>query len=463
MLTPDNFTKDQNKAIDHLFGVDECLLVAPKGFGKCVVGYTAITDLLNDGVLKRVLVLSTSQVCTMVWADEANKWSHLQDATCVCLAGAAAKKRKELMAQNSQVVICNFENLAWLFKTYPEHNFDGLLVDEITKLKAICGVGFKKLRNQTKRFSWRVGMTADPVAQESIEIYGQMLIIDLGRRLGRNNDMFKRRFFMQMDFKGHKWDFQVDGRERLTRILEDVIYIVEGTKYAEHLPEIRDIEITFDLPPNAKQCYFELVKYSVCDIGGYTIEAANEAVLQGKLHQICCGGLYYQGEFDTHKTAIAIHDTKMQLLDELLKTIDTPVLVVYQFSFQRDALIEKYNAPVFSAANGKKTNDKLLQEWENGSLSIMLIHPKSAGHGLNLQYGPGHTIICLGYFWSADEWGQLVGRLARQGQKSSFVDRYVIHSVNTIEDNVMKLKLKNRKEASDKFHEYLNNCRRLTK
>ncbi len=456
MLTPNNFTPDQIKAIDHLFSVDECMLVAPKGFGKCIVGYTAISDLLNDGVLKRVLVLSTAQVCTMVWATEGAKWSHIKTNSIVCLTGNPEKKRICLMAENSQIVVCNFENLAWLFKTYPKHNFDGLLVDEITKLKAVGGVGFKKLRTQTKNFSWRVGMTADPVAQESLEIYGPMLIIDRGKRLGRNNDRFKRRYFMQMDYMGYDWGFQIGGLTRLTNVLKDVIYTVNSKEYVRHLPELRDIEITFDLPDVARKCYNDMVKHNTCEVGGCDIVAPNEAVLQGKLFQICCGTVYHQEEFDTFKTEIFIHDAKMQLLHKLMLKIDTPVLIAYQFSFQRDALVAAYDAPVFSAKNGEKRNAELLKKWESGEIPAMLIHPKSAGHGLNLQYGPGHTLICLGYFWSADEWDQLIGRLVRQGQKSLFVERYTICSKNTLEARVMKAKLNDRKNASDMFHEYLN-------
>lgn len=455
MLTPKDFKPDQVKAIDHLFEVDECMLVAPKGFGKCIVGYTAITDLIKSNVLKRVLVVSTAQVCSMVWAKEINKWIHLLGYSSVCLTGNSAKDRAKLMALESQIVICNFENLAWLFKTYPKHNFDGLLVDEITKLKAVGGTAYRKLRTQLKKFKWRVGMTADPVAQESIEIYGQMLVIDQGKRLGRNKEKFMRNYFMQMDYMGYDWDFQVGGRERLAAAIKDVIYTVDSKAYVEDLPELRDYSIAVDLPDKARKYYNELIKHNVCTIGGLDVEAPNEAILQGKLHQICCGSVYQQGEFDKHKTEIFIHDYKMDALHERIQMIESPVLIAYQYNFQRDALVKKYNFPVFSAKNGKAANDELLKQWELGTLSGMLIHPKSAGHGLNLQYGPCHTLVCLSYFRSADEWEQLIGRLVRQGQKSPFVERYTIYCTDTLERRVMKQNLIDRKDASDLFHEYL--------
>ena len=455
MLTPSNFTQDQSKAIDHLFDHDEVLLVAPKGFGKCVVGFTAINDLLDDKVLTRVLVLSTAQVCTQVWASEARKWSHLPRRNYVVLAGNNGKTRRSLMDENTPIVVCNFENLAWLFKTYPKHNFDGLLVDEITKLKSVGGVGYKKLRTQIKNFNWRVGMSADPVAQENIEIYGQMLVIDQGKRLGRNQENFKRKYFMQMDYMGYNWEPQPGGLERLTQVLSDVIYTVDGKEYEKQLPKLMDYAIEVQMPNAVRRLYNELAKHNVVEIYDKEIEAPNEAALQGKLLQMCCGCIYSKDEFASEKTVVVLHDEKMKALDDLLKTIDTPVIIAYQFNFQRDALVKQYNAPVFSASNGKKANKKLLEAWEKGSIPVMLLHPKSGSHGLNLQHGPGHTLICLSYLWSADEWEQLIGRLVRQGQKSPVVNRYTIFCANTVEDCVMKPRLSDRKGSSERFHEYL--------
>jgi len=150
-----------------------------------------------------------------------------------------------------------------------------------------------------------------------------------------------------------------------------------------------------------------------------------------------------------------LHDVKMVALDRLLKTIDTPVLISYQFTFQREALEKKYNAPVFSAKNSKKVNDQMKADWNDGALPIMLVHSKSAGHGLNLQYGPGFSLIMLSYLWSADEWGQLIGRIRRRGQKSKIVNRYTIFCRDTLEDCVMKPRLDSRDESSEIFHSYV--------
>jgi len=462
MLTESDLKETQNLAIDRLYDTDETLLIAPKGFGKCVVGFTALQELIKDEIVTRVLVLSTAQVCTQVWDREPEVWEHLRDLDYVCLTGNDEAKRKKLMATNSSIVICNFELMAWLFTEYSKHNFDALMVDEITKLKSVGGVGFKKIRKHLKAFSWRCGMTADPVAQESVEIYGQMLIIDQGKRLGRNKDNFKRKYFMQTDYMGNKWDIQPGGLARLTKALSTAIYTVDSTDYEAGLPELIDIPVPVTMPEVARRYYKELVKHNFVYVDHQAIEAPNEAVLQGKLFQLCCGSIYHMPEDDEYsahqlakKVVLDIHSVKMSALDKIVKSIDTPILIAYQFSFQRDELIKKYNAPVFSAKNSKKFNENLKEMWNTGQLPMMLVHPKSAGHGLNLQYGTCFTLVCLGYFWSADEWDQLIGRLRRRGQQSKIVNRYTIFCKDTIEDCVMKPRLDARDESSKVFHEYV--------
>ncbi len=464
-----DLSETQQLAIDRIYESDEVMLVAPKGFGKCVVGFTAIQDLIDDGILNRVLVLSTAQVCKEVWNKEADQWDHLKGIDIVCLTGHDEKKRHALMAQNSCIVICNFEIMAWLFLNYPDPIFDGLIVDEITKLKSVGGVGFKKMRKHLKHFKWNVGMTADPVAQESIEIYGQMLVIDQGKRLGRNRDNFKRKYFMQMDYLGHDWQFQPGGLARLTKVLSDVIYTVDSEDYMAALPKLVEIEVPVKLPPEVRHYYQEMAKHNFVYIKHQALEAPNEAVMQSKLFQMCCGSVYRTPEDDEYgelktakKEAIFLHDAKTRALDKLLNTIDTPVLIAYQFAFQREALKERYKAPVFSATNSKKVNDYIMEMWNDGALPVLLIHSKSAGHGLNLQYGTCNTLICLSYFWSADEWDQLLGRIRRRGQQASEVRRYTIYCMDTIEDCVMKPKLKNREDSSELFHEYLAKQKLLT-
>lgn len=470
MLHYDNLDEKQLAAIDHLYEREETLLVAPKGFGKCVVGYTTVDDLLHNGELNRVLVLSTAAVCTDTWALEGAKWSHLDETNTVCLTGESPKKRIELMDSDAQIVICNFELMKWLFNEYPtnkEHGFDGLLVDEITKLKSVGGSGYKLLRNrQLKHFKWRVGMSADPVAQVGTDIYGQMIIIDKGKRLGRNQDAFRRHYFMQMDYEGRKWDYQETGLKRLTHMLSDVIYTVDATEYEKDLPALNDYVELVEMPEDAREKYIEMAKDGFIMAGDEEVEAPNAAVVQGKMHQIANGAVYYDkidGSGYGLKKITQAHifdDSKICACINLVRCISTPVLIAYEFDFQKAQLIERLKAPVYSSKLSKKNKQVLQADWDAGNIPYMLVHAKSAGHGLNLQYGPGHTLVCLTYFWSADMWEQLIGRLRRRGQKSKVVNRYTIVAKDSLEDIVMKPRLDKREVDSDRFHDYLKELRK---
>ena len=267
---------------------------------------------------------------------------------------------------------------------------------------------------------------------------------------------------MQMNYTGTQWDFQPGGLARLTKKLADIIYTVDSEEYVKNLPKLVDIEVPVKLPDETRRHYQEMAKHNFVYINHKALEAPNEASMQSKLFQMCCGSVYRTFEDDEYgelktatKEAIFLHEAKMRALDKLLRTIDTPVLIAYQFTFQKDALKERYKAPIFSATNSKKVNDYIMERWNNGELPMLLIHSKSAGHGLNLQYGTCSTLICMSYFWSADEWDQLLGRLRRRGQRASEVIRYTIFCIDTVEDCVMKPKLDSRIDSAELFHEYL--------
>jgi len=463
MLTQDDISEEQHLAIDRLYEHDETLLLAPKGFGKCMVAYTAISDLLADKVLERVLVLAPAQVCTETWALEAEKWEHLDYDEVAVLTGHTEKQRTAQLMMESSVVVANFELLPWLIDYYgKDWPFDGLLVDEITKLKSVGGTTFRKFRKYIPKFKWSAGLTADPCAQETEDIYGQMLVVDKGKALGRNKEMFLRKYFMSLDFNDRQWQLQPGGGERLAKAIEGVIYRVNDEQYEKDLPELRDFEIEVEMPDSTREKYVTLARDDFAMIGDLELEAPNAAVLQGKLHQMCNGSVYVDDEIDEGETVYKVREmvwldsAKRIALDSLLaQSTDSPKLIAYQFDFERVYMQQEYGAPVYSSQLSPKKKKILREDWDAGEIPIMLVHPKSAGHGLNLQYGPCHTLICLSYFWSADMYDQLLGRLRRRGQASKFVNRYTFVTRNSVEDHVMKPRLASREESSERFDKYI--------
>lgn len=470
MRTKAMIQSDQWAAIDRLVDRDETLLIAPKGFGKCMVAYTAIIERLHLGLNRRVLVLSTANVCSDTWAREPDDWPHLREYKAACLTGMTPEQRMDAIYSDAPIIICNFELLLWLLDL--EHfDFDGLVVDELTKLKSVGGKGYMKLRKliagkKDSPFTFRAGLTADPVAQDQIDIYGQVLVIDGGKALGRNKDTFLRKYFMAEDYSQRKWIYQPNGQARLTRALSDVVYRVDPTEYKAKLPELRMHEVFVDIDPRARKVYMALIRDGEAMVNGHLVEAVNSGVLWGKLLQLANGGLYYNTEIESKDadgrtvydfvTACEIFSyDKIDAARNIVESIEGPVLITYEYNFQREMLQYGFDAPVYEAALSKAKKAKLLSDWETGKVPVMLCHPKSAGHGVNLQYGPCRTLINMTAYKSADEYDQVIGRLWRRGQTAPWIDVYDIICTGTVEDNDIIPRLESRVEESKAFDEYL--------
>ena len=419
-----NALTDQQQALITAVYEDNRLVIAQAGFGKTVCAQTAAQELIDDGCLNRVLVVAPLKVCQLTWATEYFKWQHLWPVACAFGAGEAA--RKAAIDSDEGVVILNLENLVWFFNTYGAgHGFDGLIVDEGSKLKNPGSAAFKALRHRLKDFSWRTVMSATPVHESALDIYTQMMIVDNGKTLGRNFDAFKQQYFMQMDYKGYQWEFQPFGVERLAKDIQAVTYITDTGDYEERLPSLEDVIVPVKLPENARRAYSDFCKDLLSTVNGTDVYAVNAAVQQSKLQQVCCGAVY-----DDNNTAQWLHTAKFIRLAELIREINEPVVIVYQFRYELDELRKRYPKALVLADDPKA----VAAAWNTGKEKILLVHPKTAGHGVNLQYG-GCRLIVLSPFWSADQWDQLVRRLRRQGQPSPVVWRYIL----LVEDSVERL------------------------
>lgn len=470
-LTKRDIQSDQWDAIDSLIDRDETLFIAPKGFGKCMVAYTAICEMLHAGVVNRVLVLSTANVCTDTWDKEPERWPHLKEFKALCLTKMGPEVRYEMLMSDAKIIICNFENLAWLVDNMPDRNmFDGLVVDEITKLKNVGGENYKKFRNRlatnNSPFKWRVGMTADAVIQEGIDIYGQMLIIDGGKTLGRNQDMFRRRYFMTTDFDGKKWVYQPTKQEQLAKDIAPVVYRVAPDAYRAALPDLKTINVKITMPEDVRQTYLTIARDGGVMVDDTLVEAPNAAAVKGKMLQLCNGAIYYDEQYSTvdeegdpcfayQKKTKVFNTDKVRTVKDIVNSLDSPALVIYQYEFQKKQLQVLTHAPVYAAKLSKARKTELIQEWNAGRIPILLAHPKSAGHGLNLQYGPCHTLINLCPYQSADEYDQTIGRLWRRGQKAKSVTVYNIICANTLEDTDVLPRLEDRIEIAKQFDAYL--------
>jgi SNF2-related domain len=420
-------TESQEAAIDALYEGNK-LLIAPKGFGKAVVGQTAAQALVHDGFLRRVLVLAPLKVCQLTWAQEFESWEHLNPPGM--MIGSERERRRVLHDDNWAVTVTNFDNLAWLFKQFPNGDrfpFDGLLVDESTKLKSAGSTGFRALRRAIKWFRWRCAMTADPIAEIGVDIYTQAMLADNGAALGRNLEAFRRKYFYPTDFQQRKWAI-LPGRDKaLADVLQDVLYVVRDDAYEAALPPVVDKIVTVDMPREAWGVYNALDSGAVeLDDGGVII-ADGAAAVVNKRQQVTAGAVY-----DMDGVAHWLHTAKLEALEKAISQAREPLAIGYLYKFELAALKERWPDLVVLGDNPVAVESA----WNAGAVRLMAVHPDSCAHGLNLQYG-GSRLHVLSMPWGADPWEQLIGRFRRRGQRAAEVERVIYLVEDTVDAEIL--------------------------
>lgn len=422
LLSPADLTPEQQDAIDRLYNFDETLLVARKGFGKAVVLQTAIEELIREGHLRRVLIIAPPKVVRNVWASEWENWSHLH---APALAVPTPESRRKIIEDRSNSIVCLSADLVpWFFQTYGRnHGFDGLAIDELTRFKSPGSHGVKTLRRHVRDFKWRVGLTATPVSECGTEIYAQALVLDGGMALGTNYDNFRLRYFRATDFNQYNWEFLPGGMARLAKDLQSLVFVADDEGYAGNLPAKHETQLIVGLPDEARLLYRAMARSMIAD----GIEAANTAVMVGKLQQIASGFMYREDG-----SIKWIHDAKYQAIADHVRTLRKQgerVLICHWYEAELRAMRKQFGT------YPQVTDTGAIDKWNAGKLGVMGIHPRSGGHGLNLQRG-GRHMVAVGPIWSADAWDQVIGRLWRRGQERPVVRTTCVAS-RTVDELVL--------------------------
>lgn len=414
-------TPDQEQTITRLFEYDHTFLVGKMGSGKTVCAMTAAQELLKAGELHRILIIAPLRVCNTVWTKECGQWEHL--TFDVNAATGTAADRTAAMKGRAQFVAINYELLQWFCASEYIESFDGLIIDDISRFRKPGGQEFKALRKIIKHFTWRVGMTGTPVSENWEGLYAQMLLVDGGERLGKSKARYMQDYFYSTDYEQHTWALRDDSEKRITEKIKDVVWVMED--YTNDLPIMTVKEHYVTLPEKAREAYTTMAKEMVLG----DIEAVNMAVLSGKLQQIASGFIY-----DEDGDAARIHARKWDAVLNLVVAADGPVIIVYQFEWELKHLRKVFpGAPV--AREEKSINSTMIEDWNAGKTPVLLMHPRSGGHGLNLQYG-GHTIIWWGPLWSREAFDQVNARLWRRGQRHP-VSVHIVIAVDTVDGLVM--------------------------
>jgi len=438
--TEEDLTETQNEAIDYCYG-GNALLMVPVGFGKTVVSQTAAQARIDAGLTGRVLVIAPLRVAENTWQTEYEQWQHLNPVYIA--TGKVEWRRAMIENENHKIVVINFDIVPWFFDTYGStHTFDGLIVDELTKFKA-GGHQFKKLRHYLKDFTWRVGMTGT-LAEEGLEgIFYQAMVVDKGEAFGRRKDKFLWKYFHPIDYQQRNWEASPGSSEAIAAALAPFTFQAE---YEQHsgLPDLVVTPIALPMPDDARAVYDQMCKEMFLEVDAFEAEATNTAVLTGKLQQICNGFLY-----GDDGATLPLHAAK---IDWLRREIgDKQTLIAY--SFKEDLVRLRARFP-----EGKELRDagSVIADWNSGKLPVLFIHPKSGGHGLNLQHSNCDNIMFYGPIWSRDQTDQLIGRLRRRGNTAEVVNVTVLVMGSTVEDCVMLPRVAGKGEVARLFRAHLS-------
>lgn len=403
----------QEQAADFLYERDRAMILAQVGAGKTAIALTAIRDMIRDGHIKRALVLAPKRVCTDVWPVEQFKWApELQLDVCW---GSTKRRTDVLKRPNTHIVVINYENLQWLAQQ--KWQFDLIVFDELTRLKNPSGARFKALQKVIDQIPVRWGLTGSFTSNGLEDVFGQCKIIDQ-KLLGRAKGAFLQQYFICLSKEYSDWTPRPNALEQVMERIRPATFVLEAGVYKDRLPDLHTIEMRCNLPDRAP--YETMKKDFVLD----DIVAVNAAVVTAKLQQIASGFAYNElGE------GVWFAHHKYELLEEILEGNQRAnTLVVYNYKEELAELKRRY-------PKAKTLDDPhAIEHWNAGHIELLLVHPKSAGHGLNLQYG-GHNIVFMSLPWSLELFEQTVGRLHRNGQKNE-VWCYILLANKTIDEKI---------------------------
>lgn len=397
------------------------------GLGKSVITLTALFDLILDQFLiRKVLVIAPLRVARDTWPSEIKKWDHLSGLTFSVAVGSEAERKAALM-QTADVYIINRENVDWLItKSGIPFDFDMVVIDELSSFKSWQAKRFKSLLKARPKIKRIVGLTGTPSSNGLMDLWAQFRILDLGQRLGRYISHYRSTYFTP-DKRNAEVIFSYKplpgAEQQIYDRISDITISMKSCDYLK-LPECVINEVPVVMDDKEMAVYDQFREDMVAKLKDTEIDAANAAVLSGKLLQMANGAVY-----DEEKNSHLIHDRKLDALEDLIEGANgKPVLIAYWYQHDADRIKARF--PVREIKTSKD-----IEDWNAGKISAAIIHPASAGHGLNLQSG-GSTLIWFGLTWSLELYQQTNARLHRQGQTDTVVIHHII-AKGTIDEQVM--------------------------
>lgn len=417
----------QRYAIEYIKTHPVTALLLDMGLGKTVTTLTAIRDLMQDTFeVQRVLVVAPLRVARDTWPEEIRKWDHLKDLTCSVVVGSVTERRRALQ-KAADIYIVNRENLVWLSRNC-RMDFDMVVLDELSSFKNHGSQRFKAMKALRPKVKRIVGLTGTPSGNGLMDLWAEFRLLDMGERLGKYISQYRNAYFQPDKRNGmvvFSYKLLPGAEEAIYRKIADITVSMKATDYLK-MPDLVSVQTEVNLSEGERKRYNDFKKSLVMDLPDGEVTAANAAALTLKLSQMANGAIYT----DDGKP-IRLHDRKLDALEDLVESANgRPVLVAYWFRHDRERIQERMEAREL-----KESRD--FADWNAGKIPVALIHPASAGHGLNLQQG-GSILIWFGLTWSLELYQQTVARLWRQGQESRTVIVQHIVTKGTIDERILK-------------------------
>lgn len=436
MLKKEQLHDYQVKAVDMIVNNFNCGLFLDCGLGKTVSTLTAIQELREIGFIDKVLIIAPKKVAQVTWKDEINNWEHLKGLRISVIDGTVAQRRAAMMA-DADIYTVSRDNVVWLVV---EHGgvklpYDMVVIDELSSFKNYASKRFKALRRVRKFIPRVVGLTGTPAPNGLIDLWAQMFLIDEGKRLGKTITSYRDRFFTAGRRNGdivYQWGLKSPAEEteqKISDLIKDICISMSAEDYLK-MPDKLMYYDRVKLSDKDFKAYKTFEREQVLEFieSGETITAASAAALSNKLQQFANGAMY-----DADRKVLQLHDEKIEKLKELVEAANgQPVLIAYSFKHDLDRIMDalKEYKPV------KLEKPEQIADWNAGKINVLVTHPASAGHGLNLQKG-GHIMIWYGLTWALELYQQFNARLYRQGQKKPVSIHHII-ATDTVDEKIIK-------------------------
>lgn len=426
--------KYQQYAIDYIISHPISAVFLDMGLGKTVITLTAIKSLMFDYLeISKVLVVAPIRVAKISWPDEINKWEHLKDLKYSVVCGTQAE-RKIALNENSDIYIINRENIPWLIEQSGYNfDFDMLVIDELSSFKNCQAKRFKALMKVRPKVKRVVGLTATPSSNGLMDLFAEFRLLDMGERLGRYITHYRRTYFKPDKYSGaivYSYKPLPYAEKEIYKKISDITISLTAKDYLK-MPELVKTYFDVKLDNKEHQIIKKLKTQYTLSLSNGEITASTAAVVTGKLIQLSNGAIY-----DDDGKIIDIHEKKLDALEDLIESMNgKSALVAYWYKHDLERIEKRLDK--IGVTYARLDNEDNIRLWNSNKLDVGLIHPASAGHGLNLQAG-GSTLIWYSLIYSLELYQQTIGRIYRQGQKNSTVICHII-AKGTIDEKIVKV------------------------